>query len=85
MAKKERNRPVFRAKWSFGQRTADKLTEFAGSWTFILLFFLFLLGWIAINSYFLISYELGTPFDQFPFILLNLILSCLAAIQAPII
>ncbi len=66
---------------SFGQKVADKIAEFGGSWTFILSFFSFLLLWIAVNSWFL----LAKPFDPFPFILLNLILSCLAAVQAPII
>ena len=63
------------------QRIADKIAGFGGSWTFILSFFLFLLLWMAINVFVLIQ----KPFDPFPFILLNLILSCLAAIQAPVI
>jgi len=64
-----------------GDRIADKVASFGGSWKFIILFFSMLLVWIAINS----LYLLLRPFDPFPFILLNLILSCLAAIQAPII
>ena len=72
--------PVAKHKWTFGQKAADKLTNFAGSWTFILLFFLFLTIWIIINILLLIY-----RWDPYPFILLNLILSCLAAIQAPII
>jgi uncharacterized membrane protein len=64
-----------------GDRLADRIAEFGGSWTFIVSFFSFLFGWMAINVFFLAS----RPFDPFPFILLNLILSCLAAIQAPII
>lgn len=69
---------------SFGQKAADSLALWAGSWTFILLFFLVLIAWMFVNSYFLINS--GTdPFDPYPFILLNLVLSCLAAIQAPII
>jgi len=63
------------------QRIADKIAGFGGSWTFILSFFLFLLLWMAINVFVLVK----RPFDPFPFILLNLILSCLAAIQAPVI
>ena len=63
------------------QRIADKIAGFGGSWTFILSFFLFLLLWMAINVFILVK----RPFDPFPFILLNLILSCLAAIQAPVI
>lgn len=64
-----------------GDRMADKIASFGGSWTFIMLFFSFLLVWMAINIYVLTA----RPFDPYPFILLNLILSCLAAIQAPII
>jgi uncharacterized membrane protein len=64
-----------------GQRMADKIASFGGSWTFIIAFFSFILIWMGINSWLLLK----KPFDPFPFILLNLILSCLAAIQAPII
>ncbi len=70
---------------TLGQKAADALTKWAGSWTFILIFLFFLLIWILINGYFLVQYEKGNPFDPYPFILLNLALSCLAAIQAPII
>lgn len=66
---------------SFGQKLADRIAEFGGSWTFILIFFAVLLGWIVLNVVALA----GKAFDPYPFILLNLILSCLAAIQAPII
>lgn len=66
---------------TFGQRMADKLAAFGGSWTFILIFFGFILAWIMVNLWFMVA----RPFDPFPFILLNLILSCLAALQAPII
>lgn len=65
----------------FGQKLADTVAEFGGSWTFIILFFAFILFWIVINSYWLINQS----FDPYPFILLNLLLSCIAAIQAPII
>jgi uncharacterized membrane protein len=65
---------------TFGQKAADNLAKFAGSWTFIIAFFIVLVLWIALNSFFLFK-----PFDVFPFILLNLILSCLASIQAPVI
>ncbi len=64
-----------------GQRIADKVAEFGGSWSFIITFFIILFCWVLINTITLIS----KPYDPFPFILLNLILSCLAAIQAPII
>jgi uncharacterized membrane protein len=64
-----------------GQRVADKIASFGGSWTFISCFFLFLLLWMCVNIFVLIK----RPFDPYPFILLNLILSCLAAIQAPVI
>lgn len=67
-------------KLTFGQKAADRLAKFAGSWVFIILFFLILALWIAINTVIL-----PKPYDIYPFILLNLILSCLAAIQAPVI
>jgi uncharacterized membrane protein len=73
--------PEIEANLSLGQRLADKIAEFGGSWTFISIFFVFLLVWMAINMLFLSN----KGFDPYPFILLNLILSCLAAIQAPII
>jgi uncharacterized membrane protein len=75
----------FRARRTLGQRAADNLTKWAGSWAFILSLFTFLIAWMIINSYILIKYIQGNPFDPYPFILLNLVLSCLAAVQAPII
>lgn len=66
---------------SLGDRMADNIASFGGSWRFITIFFSFLLIWMLINVYVLST----RPFDPYPFILLNLILSCLAAIQAPII
>ncbi len=66
---------------TIGQLAADKIARFGGSWTFIISFFLVLTGWIAFNVYALNN----QGFDPYPFILLNLILSCLASIQAPII
>lgn len=71
----------FDRELTFGQRLADRMAEFGGSWTFIILFTASLIGWIVVNSYLLAAH----PFDPYPFILLNLVLSCLAAIQAPII
>jgi uncharacterized membrane protein len=68
-------------KLTLGQKLADKIASFGGSWTFIITFFSFILVWMGINIWVLAT----KPFDPFPFILLNLILSCLAAIQAPII
>lgn len=67
-------------KLSFGEKAADNLAKFAGSWLFIISFCLFLIGWIVINIF--VIYD---PFDPYPFILLNLILSCLASVQAPLI
>ncbi|MGL4582706.1 MAG: DUF1003 domain-containing protein [Flavobacterium sp.] len=72
---------VIEAKLTLGQRIADKVAAFGGSWTFIITFFTFLIIWMAINIWVFTA----KPFDPYPFILLNLILSCLAAIQAPII
>ena len=66
---------------TFGQKLSDNIAQFGGSWKFIIIFFSILLVWVGINSYILLI----KPFDPYPFILLNLILSCLAAIQAPII
>jgi len=66
---------------TFGQKIADKVAAFGGSWTFILTFFSFILVWVLSNILLLAT----KPFDPYPFILLNLLLSCLAAIQAPII
>jgi uncharacterized membrane protein len=66
---------------TFGQVVADKVADFGGSWTFIISFFIFIMIWIASNVYLL----LNKGFDPYPFILLNLILSCLAALQAPVI
>lgn len=71
----------FEGQWTAGERLADRIASFGGSWQFIAAFFLFIAGWIATNAFLL-----GTkPLDPYPFILLNLMLSCLAAIQAPII
>ena len=66
---------------TFGQRIADKVASFGGSWTFIISFAMFLFIWISINIFWLAN----KGFDPYPFILLNLILSSLAAIQAPVI
>jgi len=75
----------FRTPRTFGQKASDALTKWAGSWAFILSLFALLAVWMIINGYFWIRYQLGKPFDPYPFILLNLVLSCLAAVQAPII
>ena len=66
---------------TIGQRMADKIASFGGSWTFIIFFFAFLFLWMMLNVVGLLFHT----FDPYPFILLNLILSCLAAIQAPVI
>jgi uncharacterized membrane protein len=67
--------------YTFGERLADRIAEFGGSWKFLIIFGAILLCWISVNTVAL----LRRPFDPFPFILLNLVLSCLAAIQAPVI
>lgn len=67
---------------TFGDRVADKISEVAGSWTFIFLFVFFLIFWIVLNIKILKD---GNQIDPYPFILLNLVLSCIAALQAPII
>jgi len=68
-------------KPTFGERLADKVATFGGSWTFIMSFGGVLLCWIVLNSLFLMQ----KAFDPYPYILLNLVLSCLAALQAPVI
>jgi len=72
---------LMRKPRNLGERAADSLAVVAGSWKFIFLLFLFILIWMIYNIYQL----LFVPFDPYPFILLNLMLSCLAAVQAPII
>ena len=72
---------AFEKSITVGQRTADHVASFGGSWMFIGSFALVLVVWISINT---VS-ALWRPFDPYPYILLNLILSCLAALQAPII
>ena len=64
---------------TMGDKLADKVTEIAGSWGFIIVFCLFLILWMTINTIMIVK------FDEYPFILLNLILSCIAALQAPVI
>lgn len=66
---------------ALGEKMADGLATFGGSWSFLIIFAAILFIWIAINSFLLLK----KPFDPYPFILLNLVLSCLAAIQAPVI
>jgi uncharacterized membrane protein len=70
-------------KLTFGQRLADKVAAFGGSWTFISIFAVILIIWVFLNSYILA--RVSQSFDPYPYILLNLFLSMLAAIQAPII
>jgi uncharacterized membrane protein len=71
----------FERKLTFGERLSDHIAEFGGSWKFLISFGAVLFIWIAINGVILATHA----FDPFPFILLNLILSCLAAVQAPVI
>lgn len=68
---------------SRADRLADQIAAFGGSWTFVLLFLGLLLGWVVLNGYILA--QRGTAFDPYPFILLNLFLSTVAALQAPVI
>jgi uncharacterized membrane protein len=71
----------FDRQLSFGDRVSDRLADFAGSWTFIIMFSCILIVWITMNTIVLMQ----RPFDPYPYILLNLFLSALAAIQAPVI
>lgn len=73
--------PYYHQKLTFGQKAADKITSVGGSWFFIGLLFLYIAIWAGVNSWLLIN----KPLDPYPFILLNLTLSCLAAVQGPII
>ena len=76
------------AKSTIGQRIADKVASFGGSWTFIIIYVAFLVGWMGFNTFVLVHYgrgEGGAQFDPYPYILLNLMLSMTAALQAPII
>lgn len=87
MPKKEEKKPVVkqaqtgpRTQTTTGQKAADFLTKWAGSWAFIIFFMVVLILWMLANVYAWIN-----TWDPYPFILLNLVLSCLAALQAPII
>ena len=71
---------IKRGKLTAGQKAADALTHFAGSWKFIIIFLIFLVIWMFLNVMAWINH-----WDPYPFILLNLVLSCLAAMQAPVI
>lgn len=71
----------FEEKLTIGERLADKIADFGGSWFFICAFMLIIIVWMFVNTYVLATH----PFDPYPYILLNLVLSCLAAIQAPVI
>jgi uncharacterized membrane protein len=71
----------FISKLTFGEKLSDQIASFGGSWKFIIIFGLIIFLWISINTYFLFA----KSFDPYPFILLNLVLSCLAALQAPVI
>jgi uncharacterized membrane protein len=73
---------------TIGQRIADKVASFGGSWTFIIIYVTFLVAWMGINTFLLVHYghgENGAQWDPYPYILLNLMLSMTAALQAPII
>lgn len=76
------NADLEKQKLTFGQRAADVVAAFVGSWIFIIMFLMFLVTWILINSE---IFAKEGHMDPYPFILLNLILSCLAAIQAPLV
>jgi len=79
---KNNNHTYFNIQRTFGQKAADRLTKIAGSWGFILSFIGFLILWMVLNTSWILF---GKAWDVKPFIMLNLVLSCLAAFQAPII
>ncbi len=78
--KDEHAHPVFQKSLTFSQKASDRLTEFCGSWTFIISVFIIMAIWMSLNVLMLFKH-----WDPYPFILLNFVLSCLAAVQAPII
>jgi uncharacterized membrane protein len=71
----------FDRQLSFGERLSDRIADFAGSWTFIIIFIGVMFVWIVVNTFIIVT----RPFDPYPYILLNLVLSALAALQAPVI
>jgi uncharacterized membrane protein len=73
--------PEMESELTIGERLSDKIAEFGGSWKFIIFFLSFMFVWMGLNAF--VYHEKG--YDPYPFILLNLVLSCLAALQAPII
>jgi uncharacterized membrane protein len=72
---------IHEKRLTFGQKASDYISEKVGRWGFIITFLMIIISWISLNAYVLIQ----KPFDPYPFILLNLVLSCVAALQAPII
>jgi len=74
--------PTFKLPKTVSQKAADWMTKWMGSWTFIIIFLIFLIIWIAVNTAWILF---GKSWDPYPFILLNLALSCISALQAPII
>ena len=84
MEKKRNNKkdthPVFRTKLTFGQKAANDLANFCGSWKFIFILVVIIIIWIGLNFY---AYE--QQWDPYPFVLLNLVLACITALQVPII
>ncbi len=73
----------FQESLTFGQKISDSIASYAGSWPFVIGFLVVLVAWVSLNSF--VLYPTGKAFDPYPYILLNLFLSMLAAIQAPII
>jgi len=84
-SEKKNHKPhlIFTIPKTFGQKAADFLTKWAGSWFFIIGFFVFIIAWMVTSGYFFLRHF--NQIDEYPFIILNLILSCLAAFQAPVI
>lgn len=74
---------IYEDELTFGQSLADKIANIAGSWPFIIIFLLTLFGWMSLNTFILV--DSNKAFDPYPYILLNLVLSSLAALQAPLI
>jgi len=72
---------IYKKDLRWFDRFSDSIAEVGGSWGFIVIFILIIIAWVLLNGYLLVA----KPFDPFPFVLLNLVLSCVAALQAPVI
>ncbi|MEK6833654.1 MAG: DUF1003 domain-containing protein [Nanoarchaeota archaeon] len=82
MVRERLNHPIHNINKTFGQTSADAVASFIGSWTFIIIFLIFIMLWISANTFWILF---GQKWDSQPFVLLNLVLAAITSIQAPII